>query len=127
MPDSRTLKLTGDEMAALVDALPNGEDVREMTPLRDGIDKLAAKKRELEARKKKHYYSCRPDYGPREKQYREVLRTLTGLTVDGPDVCCGPQIWFSAVNKNRTEQFEEKILQPAREALARGSSEKRNF
>jgi len=124
--DTRTLKLSGEEMAALLDDLPDPDEVEEMTPLRDGIDKVAATKRELEARKNKKYYSCRPEYGDREQAYRDVLRQLTGFDVVGASVCHGPIEWFAAVNANRAKQFDS-ILDSAQYALARGSRERRGL
>lgn len=122
--DTRTLKLSGDEMTALLDALP--DDAPAMTPLIDGIGKIRATKRELEARKNKQYYSCRPEYGDREQAYRDVLRRLTGFDVVGASVCHGQIEWFAAVNANRAKQFES-ILDEAQEALARGSRERRSL
>lgn len=122
---TRTVKLSAEELDALLRELPDDHD--EMTPLRDAIDKLRSKRREIRVRKKKLYFDCSAEFGPREKAYRRHLRKLQAIDAVGADVCVGCQVQFTAASARRAEKFMEEFVNPAGELLARGVREKKNL
>lgn len=123
--NTRTVKLSAEELDALLRELPDGSD--EMTPLRDAVDKLSAKRREIETRRKNLYFDCSPEFGLREQAYRRHLRKLRGIDVVGADVCVGCQVQFTSPSARRAQQFLEEFVDPASALLARGNREKRNL